>query len=101
METFFAPLAAEDDECASALDAAACDTNAGGLVGSAGVTSEGKHWSRWQARVAIGQLEKAIPTGNPAKSLKHTKPGPPPQKKNWTRPTGRLMRRNAGRVGGR
>lgn len=51
------------------VDAVVCDTNAGGPVGSTGVTSEGKHTSLWQARVAVGQLEKAIPTGTEPKVL--------------------------------
>lgn len=79
------------------MEAAVCDTNAGGLVGSAGVTSEGKHSSHWQARVAIGQLEKAIPTGTEPKVLSAQSKA----QKNRMRPTGRLMRRNAGRVGER
>lgn len=80
------------------VDAVVCDTNAGGPVGSTGVTSEGKHTSLWQARVAVGQLEKAIPTGTEPKVL-NTKSQV--QKKNRTRPTGGLMRRNAGRAGER
>lgn len=80
------------------MDAAVCDTNAGGPAGSTGVTSEGKHTSLWQARVPVGQLEKAIPTGTEPKVL-NTKSQVP--KKNGTRPTGGLMRRNAGRAGER
>lgn len=73
-----------------------CDTNAGGLVGSAGVTSEVKHWSHWQVRVAIGQLEEAIPTGTEPKVLNTQSK----VQKNRAQSSGRLIRRNRAQVVG-
>lgn len=52
-----------------------CNTNAGGLVDLTGVTSEGNHASLWQARVAVGQLEEAIPAGMQPNVFNTEKPG--------------------------